>query len=115
MAPATEIRQRTSAQAYEEATIEQGVEQKRPIVSADAVHDQNETRPAGSTRWGEAILGVFIALLPLYFVGFSIAACVRDGTLASSFRNVAIFQMSKFVRSQWSESLTILDSMLTAL
>lgn len=115
MAPAAEIGQRASAQAYEEATMEQGVELKRPIISTEAAQDENETRPAGSTRWGEAILGVFIALLPLYFAGFAIAAFARNGTLASSFRNVAIFQMSKFVRLQWSESLIILDSTLTAL
>jgi hypothetical protein len=97
MASATEIRQHASAQAYEEATTEQIVEHKRPIVSAEAAQEESETRPAGSTRWKEAILGTFIALLPLYFVGFTIAAFVRDGTLASSFKNVAILQMSKFV------------------
>jgi len=97
MASAAEIRQHGSAQAYEEATMEQGVEHKRPIVSAEAAHDESETRPAGSTRWGEAVLGVSIALLPLHFAGFAIAAFIRDGTLASSFRNVAILQMSKFV------------------
>jgi len=63
--------------------MEQGVEHKRPIVSAEAAHDESETRPAGSTRWGEAVLGVSIALLPLYFAGFA--------------RNIAILQMSKFV------------------
>lgn len=97
MAPAAEIRQHASAQAYEEATTEQGLEYKVPVVSAEAAHDDSETRPAGSTRWGEAVLGIFIALLPLYFAGFAIAAFIRDGSLASSFRNVAILQMSKFV------------------
>ena len=82
--------------------MEQGMEQKGPVVSSEAAHDDtsNETRPAGSTRWKEAILGIFIALLPLYFVGFAIAAFVRNGTLASSFRNVAILQMSNFVCHQ---------------
>ena len=97
MVPAAEIGQHASAQVYEEANIEQGMEHKRPIVSTEAAQDESETRPAGSTRWGEAIIGVLIALLPLYFTGFAIAAFVRDGTLASSFRNVAILQMSKFV------------------
>ena len=97
MASAAEVRHHASAQAYEEATTEQGMERKLPIVSAEAAQDESETRPAGSTRWGEAILGVFIALLPLYFAGFAVAAFIRDGTLASSFRNVAILQMSKFV------------------
>lgn len=97
MVSGAEIGQHASARAYEEAATEQGLEQKGPIVSAEAAQDESETRPAGSTRWGEAILGVFIALLPLYFAGFAIAAFVRDGTLASSFRNVAILQMSKFV------------------
>ncbi|GAB7326477.1 hypothetical protein MBLNU13_g10475t1 [Cladosporium sp. NU13] len=96
MAPAAEIGQHASAQAYEETNMEQGTEHKRPVVSTEAVQNESETRLAGSTRWGDAILSVFIALLPLYFVGFAIAAFVRDGTLASSFRNVAIFQMSKF-------------------
>lgn len=97
MVSGAEIGQHASAHAYEEAAIEHGLEQKIPIVSAEAAQDECETRTAGSTRWGEAILGVFIALLPLYFAGFAIAAFVRDGTLASSFRNVAILQMSKFV------------------
>lgn len=97
MASAAERPQHASVLIYEEATMEQGKEHKDPVVSAEAAHDDNETRPAGSTRWGEAVLGVFIALLPLYFAGFAIAAFVRDGTLASSFRNVAILQMSKFV------------------
>ena len=115
MASTTERPQHTSVQAYEEATMEQGVEDKRPIVSADAVHDQNETRPAGSTRWGEAILGVSIALLPLYFAGFAIEAFVRDGTLASSFRNVAILQMSKFVCRRQKLALKTLATTLTTL
>lgn len=97
MVSAAETGQHTSAQAYEEATVEQGLEYKGPIVSAEATYDGSETRPAGSTRWGEAVLGIFIALLPLYFAGFAVAAFIRDGTLASSFRNVAILQMSKFV------------------
>lgn len=82
MASTAEIRHHASAQAYEEATMEQGVEHKRPIVFAEVAQEDNETRPAGSTRWKEAILGICIALLPLYFVGFAIAAFVRNGTLA---------------------------------
>jgi hypothetical protein len=98
MASAAETRQNASAQAYEEATAEQSHEYKGPIASAEAAHDGSETRPAGSRRWKEAILSTFVALLSLYFAGFAIAALVRNGTLASSFRNVAILQMSKFVR-----------------
>jgi len=97
MASAIDKGQHVNAQTYEEATMEQGLEPKVPVVTTEATHDGSETRPAGSLRWAEAILGVFLALLPLYFVGFAIAAYVRDGTLASSFRNVAILQMSKFV------------------
>lgn len=97
MVSGAEDRQHASAQAYEEATAEQNLEYKGPVVSAEATHDGSETRPAGSTRWKEAILSTFIALLPLYFAGFAIAAFIRDGTLASSFRNVAVLQMSKFV------------------
>jgi hypothetical protein len=97
MAPAADIRQYPDAQAYEEATLEQGVGSKIPVVTTEAAHDGSETRPAGSLRWGEAIVGVFLALLPLYFAAFAIAAYVRNGTLANSFRNVAILQMSKFV------------------
>jgi hypothetical protein len=82
--------------------MEQGMEPKRPIVSTEAAHEDSETRPAGSTRWKEAILGICIALLPLYFVGFAIAAFVRNGTLASSIRNIAILQMSNFVCQQYS-------------
>lgn len=100
MASAVETRQHANAQAYEEATAEQSLEYKGPLVSAEAAHDGGETRPAGSTRWKEAILSTVIALLPLYFAAFAIAAFIRNGTLASSFRNVAILQMSKFVR-QW--------------
>ncbi len=98
MASAAETQQHASAQAYEEATAEPSLEYKGPVVSAEATHEGSETRPAGSTRWKEAILSTFIALLPLYFAGFAIAAFIRDGTLASSYRNVAILQMSKFVR-----------------
>lgn len=97
MASTIEARQRAGAQAYEEATVEQGLGEKGPVVFTEAAHDDNETRPAGSLRWGEAIVDVCLAVLPLYFAGFAIAAFVRDGTLAGSFRNVAILQMSKFV------------------
>ena len=97
MAHPLETRQHASAQAYEEAAMEQGLGEKGPAVFSEAAHDDSETRPAGSLRWGEAIVDVCLAILPLYFAGFAIAAFVRDGTLAGSFRNVAILQMSKFV------------------
>lgn len=97
MACGADVRQYATAQAYEQSTAELGREAKGPTVSSEAAHDESETRPAGSIRWGEAILDACIAILPLYFAGFAIAAFIRDGTLASSFRNIAILQMSKFV------------------
>jgi hypothetical protein len=97
MASAVDMRQHANARAYEEATMEQGLEPKVPVVTTEAAHDRSETRPAGSLRWGEAILDVFLALLPLYFAAFAITAYARNGTLANSFRNVAILQMAKFV------------------
>jgi hypothetical protein len=97
MTSTVDIRQHATVQAYNESTTEHDPEHKSQIVSAETVNDDMETRAADSTRWGEAVLSAFIALLSLYLVAFAIAAYVRDGTLASSLRNISILQMSKFV------------------
>jgi hypothetical protein len=99
MTSTVDIRQRATVQAYNESTTEHDPKHKSQIVSAETVNDDMETRAAGSTRWGEAVLSAFIAFLSLYLVAFArtIAAYVRDKTLASSLRNIAILQMSKFV------------------
>ena len=57
-----------------------------------------ELRPGHKIHVGAAVIDVLISLLPLYFVVFAILAYSRDGTLASSFRNMAILRMAKFVR-----------------
>ena len=81
---------------------EENYEMKRvdkiPLVTAVEAEEGRETRPAKRTNWWDAILQAFIALLPLYFVGFCAAAYMRNGTLASSTRNIAILQLSKLVR-----------------
>ena len=109
MASSAEIRQHAPAQLYESPEAEQILE-KGPVVHSESATDEYETRPAGSTRWGEAILGILIALLPLYFAGFAIAAFIRDGTLASSYRNFVILQMSKFVSQRWLSVVRELDA-----
>ena len=71
---------------------------KTPNVVTTAVYEESrETRPANRIHWGDAIVDVLVAVLPLYFVGFCVAVYLRDGTLANSYRNQAIFQMSKLV------------------
>ncbi|KAI5360678.1 hypothetical protein Slin15195_G085940 [Septoria linicola] len=68
---------------------------KQPAITTTAVTDDRETRTANHIHVGDAIVDVLIALTPLYFVGFCVAVYHRNGTLANSWTNQAIFQMGK--------------------
>lgn len=82
----------------DEINAEKGMSTKvTSTVSTEEAEDGRETRPAKHINWGDAVIDTLIAVLPLYFVAFCVAAYVRDGTLANSFRNQAILQMAKFV------------------
>lgn len=65
-------------------------------VQTSTVEDP-ELRPGNKIHYATAAIDILIALLPLYFVVFAILASLRDNTLASSFRNMAIFKMAAFV------------------
>jgi len=67
---------------------------KEAIVSSEEVGGERETQSAHRRHIGAAVLDVFIAILPLYFIVFAALCYARDGTLASSFRNRALFEMA---------------------
>ncbi|KXT09097.1 hypothetical protein AC579_5302 [Pseudocercospora musae] len=81
----------------DEINAEKGMSTKvTSTVSTEEAEDDRETRPAKHINWSDAMIDTLIAILPLYFVAFCVAAYIRDGTLANSFRNQAILQMAKF-------------------
>ena len=70
---------------------------KEPTVISEETEEERETMTAHRRNIGAAVIDVFIAILPLYFVIFAALCYIRDGTLASSFRNQALFKMAAFV------------------
>lgn len=82
----------------DEIYMEKGMAGKEAIVTAEEAEDDQETRPAHRIHYGAAIFDVVLAILPLYFVVFAVLGYIRNNTLASSFRNQALFKMAALVR-----------------
>lgn len=96
--PQVNITQARERREQDDIDAEKGMTAKlTSVVNTNEAEDELETRPAKRLNWGDAVLDLFIAILPLYFVVFCILAYVRDGTLMNSLRNQAILQMAKFV------------------
>jgi hypothetical protein len=60
--------------------------------------ESRETLPGNRFSCGAVAFDIIVAALPLYFVGFAIAAYARHGTLESSLLNQILIRMAKFVR-----------------
>jgi hypothetical protein len=70
------------------------------VVVSEAAEETSESRdtlPGNRFSWGAVAFDIIVAILPLYFIAFAIAAYLRDGKLASSWRNQALFKMAGFV------------------
>lgn len=95
----------------DESYVEKGMASKVAIVTAEEAEDDQETRPAHRIHYGAAIFDVVLAILPLYFVVFAVLGFLRNDTLASSFRNQALFRMAALVRThrQYTDMAKLTD------
>lgn len=83
-----------------ESATEKGLAGKHTAVVTEEVTspEDPELRPGHRIHYGAAVIDVLISLLPLYFIVFGLLANARDGTLATSFRSLAILKMATLVR-----------------